>query len=223
MTSHVFLLHGAWGLPAQMRPLAHVLETHGHGTTCLPLKWPSRQQAIELAAGDLARAVTQCNATTIHLVGFSMGAVICRYFLQRLGGHARVSRFVSLAGPHAGTKTASLLPVYLTGQLRPGSSLLADLNRDADPWQGTRVAAFYSPWDPIIRPATSARLPSAEREATFRVFPHSALLMHRPALDATARFLSEPVDDPCAVTDQNGAPCAAVAAAAAPIHGLSPS
>lgn len=185
-----FLLHGAWGFPIQMRPLARALEAEGIAATCMSLPPPSKGTCIEALAEELAAALPEHPSTRVHLVGFSMGAIVCRYFIQRLGGHERVSRFLSLAAPNHGTATAQLLPEQITGQLRPGSTLLTDLNRDTNPWRGVEVGVFYSPWDPIIRPVESALLPQVTVEASFRVFPHAALLLHRPAIQAATQFIA---------------------------------
>src|SRR5262249_53509313 len=58
------------------------------------------------------------------LVAFSMGGLVGRYYLQRLGGAARVRRFVSISSPHRGTLTAYLRRNAGARQMRPGSAFL---------------------------------------------------------------------------------------------------
>ena len=64
------------------------------------------------------------------LVGYSMGGLVSRYYLQRLGGLRRVRRFITLAAPHNGSYMAYLLPNRGGEQMRPGSAFIEDLNRD---------------------------------------------------------------------------------------------
>ena len=44
----------------------------------------------------------------ICLVGFSMGGLVARYYLQELGGYQIVSLFFSIAAPHQGSLMAYL-------------------------------------------------------------------------------------------------------------------
>ena len=44
------------------------------------------------------------------LVGFSMGGIISRYYLQELGGIYRVKQFISISAPHHGSYLAYLYP-----------------------------------------------------------------------------------------------------------------
>ena len=60
---------------------------------------------VRLAATNLATRVEQLCAETgferIHVIGHSMGGLIARYYVQRLGGDARVHTLVTLGTPHA--------------------------------------------------------------------------------------------------------------------------
>ena len=103
-------------------------------------------------------------------------------YLQRLGGRAR--RFVSIAGPHQGSLTAYGLPGRLGRELRPGSALLRDLAGD---WEATArqtpTTAIWTPFDLIVSPGWSGRLPGA---TAVRVpVRHGALLGH-PRVQALA-------------------------------------
>lgn len=42
------------------------------------------------------------------LVGFSMGGIVSRYYVQRLGGIARLQRLITIGSPHNGAWTAYL-------------------------------------------------------------------------------------------------------------------
>ena len=53
------------------------------------------------------------------LVGFSMGGLVSRYYLQRLGGLDRVHRFISLSAPHNGSWAAHLRWNHGAAQMRP--------------------------------------------------------------------------------------------------------
>jgi triacylglycerol lipase len=93
-----------------------------------------------------------------------MGGIICRYYLQRLGGIARVNRFVAISVPEHGTWWASLCPLESlrwpgAAQLRPGSAFLRELNRDAQVLEQVRFTTMWTPLDLMILPAASSRMP----------------------------------------------------------------
>jgi triacylglycerol lipase len=93
----------------------------------------------------------------IHLVGHSLGGLIARYYIQRLGGDERVHTCVTLGTPHQGTLAARLLPWPLIKQVRPDSDLMAELAEPA-PGCRTRFVAFYSDVDQLIVPQRRGRI-----------------------------------------------------------------
>ena len=59
------------------------------------------------------------NDSKFSLVGFSMGGIICRYYLQELDGIQRVNQFITISTPHHGSYLAYLYPGKGMKQLRP--------------------------------------------------------------------------------------------------------
>lgn len=113
------------------------------------------------AAHDLAGHVERlCEATgadKVHIVGHSLGGVIARYYVQRMGGSARVDTLVTLGSPHSGTLGAHLIPTALGRQLRPGSPPLTELAGPA-PGCSTRFLVVWSRMDQMVVPQRNARL-----------------------------------------------------------------
>jgi triacylglycerol lipase len=93
----------------------------------------------------------------IHVIGHSLGGLIARYYVQRLGGDERVHTCVTLGTPHEGTMAARLLPWPLVRQIRPDSDLMAELAEPA-PGCKTRFLAFYSDIDQLIVPQRRAQI-----------------------------------------------------------------
>ena len=94
----------------------------------------------------------------MHLVAHSLGGLVARYYVQRLGGDARVHTLVTLGTPHSGTQAARLGPPYaVLGQLRPGSELLTEL-AEASPGCRTRVVCVWSDLDQMVVPQHNARM-----------------------------------------------------------------
>ncbi len=116
---------------------------------------------VRMAAHELRRHVERLRERTgsdqVHVVGHSLGGVIARYYVQRLGGDQAVHTLVTLGSPHGGTAAARLLPTPLTRQLMPGSDLLAELDEPA-PHCRTRFLVVWSRMDQLIVPQRNARL-----------------------------------------------------------------
>jgi triacylglycerol lipase len=115
------------------RRLAARLAESGRVAHALDLGPIDGRLPLESLAGQLDTfARTQLSADSFDLIGFSMGGMIARYYVQRLGGIERVRRFLTLAAPHRGTVWSHLAPLPGLRQMRPGSAFIKDLNQDAD-------------------------------------------------------------------------------------------
>lgn len=113
----------------------------------------------------------------IDLIGFSMGALVSRYYIQRLRGKDRIRRFVSISGPQHGTWTAHGIPARLLGwksclEMRPKSEFLRDLNEDTNPWGGVEVHIVRSNFDHMIVPPVSSELAGVRSTKKFFVPVH---------------------------------------------------
>ncbi len=156
----ILLVHGMIDNRAIFAVLKRGLRKRGFGRVVTinysPVTNDIRQAARDLAV-EVEALIAQTGYERIHLVGHSLGGLIARYYVQRLGGHERVHTLVTLGSPHGGTLTARLLPVNLCRQLRPGSDLYDELAEPADTCR-TRFVAYWSDLDQMILPHGNARL-----------------------------------------------------------------
>ncbi len=130
----------------------------------------------------------------LDLLGFSIGGVIARCWIQLLGGHARTRRFISVGSPQQGTLTALPWPGRIfsgIADLRWGSALLERLNSDLDRLQRIECHSFYSALDLAVLPGWRAVLPVGAR-TMLPVLTHPQLLRDRAALVPLARELLRP-------------------------------
>ncbi|WP_327369384.1 alpha/beta fold hydrolase [Streptomyces sp. NBC_01217] len=148
---------------------------------------------IRTAAELLGRHVEEICARTGHhrvdIVGHSLGGLIARYFVQRLGGDQRVRTLVTLGTPHGGTAVAPLASAHpIVRQMRAGSAPIEELRRPA-PDCRTRFVSFWSELDRVIVPAESACIDHPDLDAlNVRVcgIGHLALPVH-PTVAAAVR------------------------------------
>lgn len=148
---------------------------------------------IRTAAELLGRHIEEICARTGHhevdIVGHSLGGLIARYYVQRLGGDRRVRTLVTLGTPHGGTAVAPMASAHpIVRQMRSGSAPIEELRRPA-PGCRTRFVSFWSELDQVIIPAEAACIDHPDLDAqNVRVsgIGHLALPVH-PAVAAGIR------------------------------------
>ncbi|MFD6062243.1 esterase/lipase family protein [Rhodococcus wratislaviensis] len=138
---------------------------------------------MTVSAGQLAQFVAEVRDATaapkVDLVGYSQGATVARYYVNRLGGAVAVDQWVGLASPTYGGTLFGLVPVLkqtpggmqwarqaippdlvlpALEQQAHGSSFLKGLNGGADTVPGTRYTTIGSRLDEVIQPATNIAL-----------------------------------------------------------------
>jgi triacylglycerol esterase/lipase EstA (alpha/beta hydrolase family) len=169
----------------------------------------------ELAEDLAAHVEAVCwvlGVSRVHLVGHSLGGVIARYYVQRLGGARRVDACVTLASPHKGSVAAVFGRGRIAAQLRPGSELLRSLNGEPQP-EGVRFFALYSNLDGFVIPASSAMLDLPGWHATnvfVRDEGHLSMPGARRSIRCVLDALSTPREDECAPASVSSARAAGI-------------
>jgi len=92
----------------------------------------------------------------VDLIGFSMGGVIARYWLQEVGGYGRTRRFFAISAPFAGSLWSHLHSGLGVRQMRPGSDLLRRLEAGEGRLEGMDLVSYWTPLDLVIVPPTSS-------------------------------------------------------------------
>jgi len=168
---------------------------------------------IAASAAQLATFVNtvlaETGAAKVDLVGHSQGGMMPRYYINSLGGAAKVNDFVALAPSNYGTtldgltELASLLGVSgeINGTLseacvacveqEQGSAFLAGLNA-APTVPGVTYTVIESVDDEVVTPYTNAFLPAAPNVTNITV-------QHQCALDGSDHL--EIAADPVALAD----------------------
>jgi pimeloyl-ACP methyl ester carboxylesterase len=155
----VVLLHGFIDNRSVFLLLRRSLAQHGR-QQIESLNYSPLTCDIRIAAELLGRHIEQvCERTgssRVDVVGHSLGGLIARYYVQRLGGDLRVRTLVTLGTPHSGTRVAPLANAHpIVRQMRPGSPVLEELSAPA-PGCRTRFVAFWSDLDHIMEPLEAA-------------------------------------------------------------------
>ena len=156
----ILLVHGLVDNRSIFTVLRRALRRRGFGRIWT-MNYHVLTHDLRAAARRLAAtAESICEQTgyeRIHVIGHSMGGVVARYYVQRMGGDARVHTLVTLGSPHQGTHAARLLPRGVCRQLQPASEIVDELRTPA-PGCRTRFVSFWSDLDALISPKRAARI-----------------------------------------------------------------
>ncbi|MEU9555195.1 esterase/lipase family protein [Streptomyces fumanus] len=196
----VVLLHGFIDNRSVFLLLRRSLAQHGRqqvvSLNYSPLTCDIRS-AAELLGRHIEEICERTGARQVDIVGHSLGGLIGRYYIQRLGGDHRVRMLVTLGTPHAGTRVVPLANAHpIVRQMRPGSPVLEELALPS-PGCRTRFVSFWSDLDRMMDPLETACLDHPDLSArNVRVsgVGHLALPVH-PAVAAGIRQALDATDD----------------------------
>ena len=181
------LVHGLWDTPHLFRRLVRRLDAHD--VPLLVPHLPHRLGAVPLRAlaqqlDDHIRGLWG-DDLKVDLLGFSMGGIIARVWLQQFGGARRTHRFVSVGSPQRGTVMAQWIPPWLfagLADMKRGSPLLRSLNADLQALEQLDCVSYYCRWDLMVVPGWQAHLPLG-RVSSLPVLTHQQLISDPRALD----------------------------------------
>ncbi|MFJ2443141.1 MULTISPECIES: esterase/lipase family protein [unclassified Streptomyces] len=204
----VALLHGFADNRSVFVLLRRSLSRHGR-RPLISLNYSPLTCDIRTAAELLGRHIEEVRARTGHrrvdVVGHSLGGLIARYYVQRLGGDTRIRVLVTLGTPHGGTTAVPLAGVHpVVRQMRPGSAVIEELRLPA-PGCRTRFVSFWSDVDQLMAPVGTARIDHPDLSVeNVRVsgVGHLALPVHPGVMAGVLRALES--DVPSAAEEADG-------------------
>jgi triacylglycerol lipase len=182
-------VHGIWNSPDSFSKMSSFLRSQGWHVLRGPALCPNTGTApLEKLSGQLSRYIeTELGKTPFHLVGFSMGGLVSRHYLQVLGGEKQVQHFVSIAAPQAGTLMAYLLPLKGFTDMRPNSEFIRLLSHLP---LNVPTTAIYCATETHILPYKSSILPQAQN-IKLRYGFHISLLKNRAVIQHVHQSLCQ--------------------------------
>lgn len=193
----VLLLHGIGDTHTIFQKMTAYLEKLGrvvHGLDFVP---NNGDAGIDELAAQVAAYVEQTfpDSQPIDVVGFSMGGLVGRYYVQRLAAPNQVHRLVTLASPHQGTWVGWFRNNLGARQMRRNSTFIKDLNQDLTRLEQINYTSIWTPYDLMIVPAESSRLPVGQEEIIW-VLAHPLMVIDARCLKSVAAALAEPLKSP---------------------------
>jgi triacylglycerol lipase len=155
----VVLLHGFFASAGVFRPMRGAIEKTGSKIASFSY---APGAGIPRIARSLARLVERIpRACRLHLVGHSLGGLVARYYVQELGGHARVAQTISLGSPFGGTERARRFRILVGRELCRTSPLLARMRGRAHE-HDVHHTSIVGGADLMVVPAESAVFPRGD-------------------------------------------------------------
>ncbi len=134
----------------------------------------------------IERLCVDCGASEVDVVAHSLGGVIARYYIEKLGGAPRIRRLITIATPHRGTRWARFAVGRVRGDLAHESPLVVDLGPPRLP--RPEITSIWSTCDNLVVPADSSRL--GPGDVVFDDLGHLGLLTSPRVADAVAERLA---------------------------------
>lgn len=128
----VILVHGWFGSPREFSAMKAFLDANGFRSFIAILPGEDNVKNAEYLRGFAQEVEEVAGVDQVNAVGFSMGGLSLRYYLQFLGGDAEVRRYISIDTAQTGDPAACLLPADFGGQMCPLSPFIRELNEGDD-------------------------------------------------------------------------------------------
>jgi triacylglycerol lipase len=180
----VVLVHGFLETGSAFKTLRKRLEKRGIECFVPRLKPSDGRSGLENVAARLKQDIDAefGSEASFSVVAFSMGGLVSRHYLQKLGGAPRCENFITISSPHHGTSAAWCYPTQGARQMRPSSEFLAELRASEDCLGNIPVTSYRTPMDLIILPPESSIWDRAEN-VEFVVLAHPLMLTSKRVLD----------------------------------------
>ena len=190
----IVLVHGLGANRGTWTPMRWFLRLHGRRRV---YAFGYEDGTVPEIAGRLSAFIDEVCAATgereVDVVCHSLGGIVARYAVQRLGKDGAVRLLVTLATPHRGTYVANWANTGLTRALRADSELIADLNADDWSAHATRLVTVSSDRDVYVVPREHMTHPAAEN-LFVPGLAHTEHLMSPAVFRVVLRTLGEAAD-----------------------------
>tara|TARA_Y100001968_G_scaffold259893_1_gene247301 strand:- start:407 stop:1009 length:603 start_codon:yes stop_codon:yes gene_type:complete len=191
----IFFVHGLWNNPKLFEKLIKKVKEDDYQMHLPHLPHKFGKTSLWRLARDLDSKIEQLVGPEqeIDIVGFSMGGLISRLWIQDCNGFSRTKRFFTIGTPHFGTFTAQLMPYFFMpgiAEMKRGSNLLSKLNHDLTSLEKVECTSFFTKWDLMSFPGWQAKL-SIGDSYHLPVLTHKELITNSLSLDILAKKIFE--------------------------------
>jgi len=176
----IILIHGLWNTSSIFSSITSKLDDigidyfaptleHSYGMTSIPELTKKLNEFI-LEKYGLEKE--------IDILGFSMGGIIGRHWIQKFNGYKRTRRLISIGSPHKGTLMAQLIPKYPfrgISEMKIDSKFLRELADNDFFLDDIECISFFTYWDLMVFPSWLTNLNFGEK-ISLKVYKHKNLV-----------------------------------------------
>jgi len=183
----IILIHGLWNTSSIFSCITSKLDNIGIEYFAPTLKHSYGMTSIVDLTKILNDLILEKYGldTELDILGFSMGGLIGRYWIQKFNGYKRIRRFISIGSPHKGTLAAQLVPKYPfrgISEMKINSKFLRELAKNDFYLSEIECINFFTFWDLMVFPGWWTNL-NLGKKISVKVYKHRNLVRNKYVVD----------------------------------------
>ncbi len=181
------MIHGLWNSSSIFSSITSKLDDIGIEYFAPTLKHSFGMTSIINLTNTLNKLILEKYGLEkeLDILGFSMGGLIGRYWMQKFNGYRRTRRFISVGSPHKGTLIAQLVPKYPfrgISEMKINSEFLRELAKNDFCLNDIECINFFTYWDLMVCPGWWTNL-NFGKKISLKVIKHRNLVRKKSAVD----------------------------------------
>ena len=183
----IILIHGLWNTSSIFSSIITKLDDIGIEYFAPTLKHSYGMTSIIDLTNILNELILEKYGLEkeLDILGFSMGGIIGRYWIQKFNGYKRTRRFISIGAPHKGTLVAQLVPKYPfrgISEMKINSKFLRKLANSDFLLDDVECINFFTYWDLMVFPSWWTSLNLGEK-ISLKVYKHRNLVRNNLSVE----------------------------------------
>ena len=183
----IILIHGLWNNSSIFSSISSKLDDIGVEYFAPTLKHSYGMTSIIDLTNILNELILEKYGLEkkLDILGFSMGGIIGRFWLQKFNGYKRTRRFISIGSPHKGTFIAQLVPKFPfrgISEMKIKSKFLRELAKNDFLLDAIECINFFTYWDFMVFPSWWTNL-NLGKKISVKVYKHRNLVRNNSAVD----------------------------------------
>ena len=183
----IILIHGLWNTSSIFSSIITKLDDIGIEYFAPTLKHSYGMTSIIDLTNILNELILEKYGLEkeLDILGFSMGGIIGRYWIQKFNGYKRTRKFISIGSPHKGTLAAQLVPKYPfrgISEMKINSKFLRKLANSDFLLDDVECINFFTYWDLMVFPSWWTNLNLGEK-ISLKVYKHRNLVRNNLSVE----------------------------------------
>ena len=176
----IILIHGLWNTSSIFSSITSKLDDIGIDYLAPTLEHSYGMTSIIDLTNTLNKLILEKYGfkKELDILGFSMGGIIGRYWIQKFNGYERTRRLLSIGSPHKGTLMAQLVPKYPfrgISEMKINSKFLRELEKNDFFLADIDCINFFTYWDLMVFPSWWTNL-NFGKKISVKVYKHRNLV-----------------------------------------------